>query len=69
MELATYLTNMVSLIGLGIAIDYSLLVVYRYREERQSRARPKEDAIVQTMDDGRAARWSSAARPSRSASR
>jgi RND superfamily putative drug exporter len=33
MELTTYLTNMVSLIGLGIAIDYSLLVVYRFREE------------------------------------
>ena len=34
MELSTYLQNMVALIGLGIAIDYSLLVVYRYREER-----------------------------------
>src|SRR5687767_9826439 len=28
MELSTYLQNLVSLIGLGIAIDYSLLVVY-----------------------------------------
>jgi RND superfamily putative drug exporter len=35
MQLATYVTQMVSLIGLGIAIDYSLLVVYRYREERE----------------------------------
>src|SRR5918995_309806 len=33
MELTTYLQNLVMLIGLGIAIDYSLLVVYRYREE------------------------------------
>ena len=31
MELTTYLTNLVSLIGLGIAIDYSLLMVYRFR--------------------------------------
>ena len=47
MELSTYLQNMVTLIGLGIAIDYSLLVVYRYREERRSMAR--DDAIVRTM--------------------
>ena len=33
MTLSTYLQNMVMLIGLGIAIDYSLLIVYRYREE------------------------------------
>jgi uncharacterized membrane protein YdfJ with MMPL/SSD domain len=30
---ATYVTNLVFLIGLGIAIDYSLLVIYRFREE------------------------------------
>ena len=37
MELSTYLQNMVMLIGLGIAVDYSLLIVYRYREERAGR--------------------------------
>ena len=37
MELTTYLQNLVMLIGLGIAIDYSLLIVYRYREELRSR--------------------------------
>ena len=58
---------MVSLIGLGIAIDYSLLVVYRYREERRA-GRPKEDAIVRTMTPP-GAPSSSAARPSRSGSR
>src|ERR687887_141428 len=31
MTMATYVTNLVQLIGLGIAIDYSLLVVYRVR--------------------------------------
>jgi RND superfamily putative drug exporter len=40
MELTTYLQNLVMLIGFGIAIDYSLLVVYRYREE-SARARSK----------------------------
>jgi RND superfamily putative drug exporter len=48
MTLSTYLTNMVTLIGLGIAIDYSLLMVYRYREERQ-KGRGKEEAIARTM--------------------
>jgi putative drug exporter of the RND superfamily len=48
MELSTYLQNLVSLIGLGIAIDYSLLVVYRFREELR-RGLPREEAIVRTM--------------------
>jgi RND superfamily putative drug exporter len=48
MELTTYLQNLVTLIGLGIAIDYSLLVVYRFREELR-RHDSKEDAIVRTM--------------------
>jgi RND superfamily putative drug exporter len=48
MELTTYLQNMVMLIGLGIAIDYSLLVVHRYREEL-GREGSREDAIVRTM--------------------
>src|SRR4029077_9292598 len=29
----TYVTNLIYLIGLGIAIDYSLVTVYRFREE------------------------------------
>jgi len=48
MELTTYLQNLVMLIGFGIAIDYSLLVVYRYREELR-RGDHKHEAIVRTM--------------------
>jgi RND superfamily putative drug exporter len=48
MELSTYIQNLVSLIGLGIAIDYSLLVVYRFREELRN-GLPREEAIVKTM--------------------
>jgi RND superfamily putative drug exporter len=48
MELSTYLQNLVSLIGLGIAIDYSLLIVYRFREELRGGAL-RDDAIVKTM--------------------
>src|SRR6266536_5534864 len=46
--MATYVTNLVQLIGLGIAIDYSLLIVYRFREEL-ARNGSKDDAIVRTM--------------------
>jgi putative drug exporter of the RND superfamily len=45
---ATYVTNLVELIGLALAIDYSLLVVYRFREEL-ARADRVEDAVVRTM--------------------
>src|SRR5215211_6387171 len=48
MTTAIYVTNLVQLIGLGIAIDYSLLVVYRFREEL-ARTESKDEAIVQTM--------------------
>jgi putative drug exporter of the RND superfamily len=33
MEMAIYVTNIVALIGFAIAVDYSMLVVFRYREE------------------------------------
>jgi uncharacterized membrane protein YdfJ with MMPL/SSD domain len=67
---ATYVTNLVFLIGLGIAIDYSLLVIYRYREElarrparnvRGERQDDVEAAIVRTMQTaGRAVVFSGA---------
>jgi RND superfamily putative drug exporter len=46
--MVSYVTNLVELIGLGLAVDYSLLVVYRFREEL-ARAGGAEDAIVRTM--------------------
>ncbi len=61
MELTTYITNFVSLIGLGVAVDYSLLVVYRYREELRA-GREKDDAIERTMETaGRAVVFSGTA--------
>jgi putative drug exporter of the RND superfamily len=44
----TYATNLVQLIGLGIAVDYSLLVVYRFREELAGGGEV-DDAVVWTM--------------------
>ena len=61
MELSTYVTNMVALIGLGIAVDYSLLIVYRYREERKA-GRNRDEAVEQTMETaGRAVVFSGTA--------
>ena len=45
---AIYVTNLVQLIGLGIAIDYSLLIVYRFREEL-AHTSSVDDAVVRTM--------------------
>jgi len=47
MELSTYVQNMVMLIGLGIAVDYSLLMVYRYREEHVLQP-SREEAVVKS---------------------
>jgi putative drug exporter of the RND superfamily len=61
MDLSTYLTNLVMLIGLGIAIDYSLLMVYRYREEHRG-GKSREDAVARTLDTaGRAVIFSGTA--------
>ncbi|HKG20073.1 MAG TPA: MMPL family transporter, partial [Candidatus Limnocylindrales bacterium] len=60
MTMATYVTNLVQLIGLGIAIDYSLLIVYRFREEVE-RGGSVDDAVVRTMKTaGRAVIFSGA---------
>jgi RND superfamily putative drug exporter len=45
----TYATNLVQLIGLGIAIDYSLLVVYRFREELENGSET-DAAVIRTME-------------------
>jgi RND superfamily putative drug exporter len=43
-EISFFVTNMITMIGLAVGIDYSLFVVDRYREERR-RGAPKLDAI------------------------
>jgi RND superfamily putative drug exporter len=60
MTMATYATNLVELIGLGIAVDYSLLMVYRFREELE-RGGSTDDAVIRTMTTaGRAVMFSGA---------
>jgi RND superfamily putative drug exporter len=40
---------LIALVGLAIAIDYALLVVVRWREERQRGGRTNEEAVVNAM--------------------
>jgi RND superfamily putative drug exporter len=46
-ELSFFVTNMISMIGLAVGIDYALFVVERYREERR-RGYQKLDALERT---------------------
>ncbi|MGH2560391.1 MAG: MMPL family transporter [Thermomicrobiales bacterium] len=43
-ELSFFITNMITMIGLAVGIDYALFIVERYREERRQ-GREKLDAI------------------------
>ena len=57
----TYTTNLIELIGLGISVDYSLLIVYRFREEL-AKGLERDDAVVRTMETaGRSVIFSGAA--------
>jgi len=47
-DVSQYAINIVTLIGLGVSIDYSLFVVNRFRDEL-ARGRSREDAIAITM--------------------
>jgi RND superfamily putative drug exporter len=42
MTTSVFVTNMASMIGIGVAIDYSLFVLARYREEREAGREPDE---------------------------
>ncbi|MFL6239707.1 MAG: MMPL family transporter [Actinomycetes bacterium] len=47
MDVAVFAVNIITLYGLGLAIDYTLLTVYRFREER-SHGRAVPDAVHAT---------------------
>ena len=61
LSMVTYVRNLVELIGLGLAVDYSLLVVHRYREELR-RGLGSDEAVVRTVATaGRAVAFSGGA--------
>jgi putative drug exporter of the RND superfamily len=47
-DLSTYSVNVVTMVGLGLAVDYSLLVLSRFREERAA-GLPVPDALEHTL--------------------
>ena len=48
MPMSIYVLNVATMIGLGVGIDYSLLVVTRFREERE-RGAPVDEAVSRTL--------------------
>jgi RND superfamily putative drug exporter len=61
MSMVAYVRNLVELIGLALAVDYSLLVVHRFREELGGGARV-DDAVARTVvSAGRAVAFSGGA--------
>ncbi|HWX96533.1 MAG TPA: MMPL family transporter [Solirubrobacteraceae bacterium] len=57
-NMAEYVTNIVTLIGLAIAIDYSMLVVFRYREQLNAGENPQEALETTMATAGRATLFS-----------
>src|SRR5207244_3215464 len=48
MQVSVIVQFLVAIIGLGVAIDYSLLMIFRFREELAA-GRDRESAVVETM--------------------
>jgi RND superfamily putative drug exporter len=57
-DVSTYSTNIVTLIGLGVAIDYSLFIVSRFREELAAGRTPEHALIASMRTSGRAVTFS-----------
>jgi RND superfamily putative drug exporter len=52
--MSVFVLNMTTMIGLGVGIDYSLLVVTRFREELGRGLRPRQAAVTTMVTAGRA---------------
>jgi len=57
-DVSTYSTNIVTLIGLGVAIDYSLFIVNRFREELAAGRIVEQALIAAIRTSGRAVTFS-----------
>jgi len=58
MEMSVFVTNMASMIGIGVAVDYSLFIVARYREEVAAGRSPEEARGVALATSGLAVLFS-----------
>jgi uncharacterized membrane protein YdfJ with MMPL/SSD domain len=60
-EISVYVTNMASMIGIGVAVDYSLFIVSRFRRELHEGATPDEALARSLASSGTAVVFSGAA--------
>ena len=58
MEMSVFVTNMASMIGIGVAVDYSLFIVARYREEIAAGRAPDDARAVAMATSGLAVLFS-----------
>jgi uncharacterized membrane protein YdfJ with MMPL/SSD domain len=57
-DMSVFVTNVASMIGIGVAVDYSLFVLARYREEIRGGAKPVEARRVALRTSGLAVAFS-----------
>ncbi len=57
-ETSVFVTNMASMIGIGVAVDYSLFILARYREEREAGHEPAEARALSLSTSGLAVSFS-----------
>ncbi|MGN6484724.1 MAG: MMPL family transporter [Thermomicrobiales bacterium] len=48
-DMSIFTLNLATMLGLGLAVDYSLFVTSRFREERRHPGRTLEDAVVRSV--------------------
>ena len=60
-EMSVFVTNMASMIGIGVAVDYSLFVLARYREELRRGRLPEEARAAALSTSGLAVAFSGVA--------
>jgi RND superfamily putative drug exporter len=58
MTMSVFVTNMASMIGIGVAIDYSLFILARYREEREAGLSKREARAKSLSTSGLAVTFS-----------
>jgi len=58
MEMSVFVTNMASMIGIGVAVDYSLFVLARYREEIHAGRTPDRARAIALATSGVAVAFS-----------
>jgi uncharacterized membrane protein YdfJ with MMPL/SSD domain len=56
--MSTFVTNMASMLGIGVAVDYSLFILARYREELANGLEPEEARTVALRTSGMAVTFS-----------